>query len=136
MANGKGGQSAPGLRVLVVEDNPDAAESLALVLQAYGHDVRTAADGPVALALAQEWPPDAVLLDLGLPGMDGYEVARRLRQLPLPKRPLVVAVTVYGRAQDLFRCREADIDLHFVKPANPAELQAVLRKLQELPGDG
>ena len=136
MANGKGGQSAPGLRVLVVEDNPDAAESLALVLRAYGDDVRIAADGPAALALAQAEAPDAMLLNLGLPGMDGYEVARRLRQLPLPKRPLLVAVSGYGGAQDLIRCREAGIDLHFVKPANPAELQAVLRKLQELPGGG
>jgi CheY-like chemotaxis protein len=136
MANAKGGQSAPGLQVLVVKDNPDAAESLALVLRAYGHDVRTAADGPAALALAQAEAPDAVLLDLGLPGIDGYEVARRLRQLSLPKRPLLVAVTGYGRAQDLLRCREAGIDLHFIKPANPAELQAVLRKLQELPGGG
>jgi hypothetical protein len=75
MANGKGGQSAPGLRVLVVEDNADAAERLALVLRTYGDDVRIAADGPAALALAQAEAPDAVLLDLGLPGMDGYEVA-------------------------------------------------------------
>ena len=136
MANAKGGQSAPGLQVLVVKDNPDAAESLALVLRAYGDDVRIAADGPAALALAQAEAPDAMLLNLGLPGMDGYEVARRLRQLPLPKRPLLVAVSGYGGAQDLIRCREAGIDLHFVKPADPGELQAVLRKLQEPPGGG
>jgi DNA-binding response OmpR family regulator len=79
MANTKGGQSAPGLRVLVVEDNADMSQSTALLLQCYGHDARVAADGPTALRLAADDVPGAVLLNLGLPGMDGYEVARRLR---------------------------------------------------------
>src|SRR5205814_10397951 len=88
------------LRVLVVDDNGDAAASLALLLETWSHDVRTARDGPAALAEANVFRPDVVLLDIGLPGMDGYEVAQHLRGPTRLTKALVVAVTGYGQDED------------------------------------
>src|SRR5262249_36157533 len=110
-----------GLSILVVEDEPDSCESLARVLLMDGHRVSVAAEGPDALALAAEYPPDVVFLDIALPGMSGYEVARRLRGLT-PKRPLLVAVTGLGRDCDKRASAEAGIDLHLVKPADPEQM--------------
>jgi PAS domain S-box-containing protein len=118
---------ARGLRVLVVDDNKDAAESLAVVLQLDGHQTRTAGDGPQALAAAREFLPEAVFLDIGLPGkMDGYEVARRLRQEPGVERALLVAVTGYGTPEDVARARQARFDHHITKPADPLLVQRLL----------
>jgi two-component system CheB/CheR fusion protein len=112
--------------VLVVDDNRDAAESLALLLQAVGHEVRTCHDGPSALEAAAEFGPDTVLLDIGLPGMDGYEVARRLRALPATERALLVALTGYGQEEDQRRARAAGCDHHLIKPADLEALSALL----------
>jgi CheY-like chemotaxis protein len=116
------------LRVLVVEDNPDGAETLAAFLRLIGHAARVAPDGPAGLAMAQAEAPDAVLLDIGLPRIDGFEVARRLRSLGLPRRPLLIAVTGYGTEEDRRRGREAGIDLHLLKPADPEELAEALER--------
>jgi CheY-like chemotaxis protein len=105
-----------GLRILVVDDNEDAAEMLALVLRTRGFEVALAVDGEQALALARAHPPHVVLLDIGLPGIDGYEVARRLRAMPSSVRPVLVAVTGYGQPADRERSREAGFDHHLVKP--------------------
>jgi CheY-like chemotaxis protein len=113
-------------RVLVVDDNQDAAESLALLLQIWGHEVWTAYDGPSTLALVAEYRPDIVLLDIGLPGMSGYEVVKRLRELPGEERAVLVAVTGYGQPSDRERAREAGFDHHLVKPVEPAHLQEIL----------
>jgi PAS domain S-box-containing protein len=113
-------------RVLVVDDNGDAAESLALLLQTIGHETRVAHDGPGALKEAETFGPDVVLLDIGLPGMDGYEVARRLRRLEPARSALLVAVTGYGQDEDRRRSKEAGFDHHFVKPVDPATLADVL----------
>jgi CheY-like chemotaxis protein len=128
------GSPAPlaGVRVLLVEDNPDTAESTALALRLHGHEVRVAGDGPTALVLAAAEPPDAALVDVGLPGMDGCEVARCLRELCLPRRPLLVAVTGYGAEAIVRRCYEAGIDMYFLKPADLGRLLGVLRRLHEL----
>src|SRR3954469_13716392 len=117
-----------GLRVLVVEDLADASETLAMLLRLEGHDVWVAADGPAALRLAGECDPDVVLLDICLPGFDGWEVARRLRGQPLRKRPLLVAVTGYGRECDQQCSAEAGIDLHLVKPVDPEALLGLLQR--------
>src|SRR3989442_1103189 len=85
------------LRVLIVEDDPDAGESLAILLGLYGHEAHVARDGPAALQEAQAHSPDVVLLDIGLPGMDGRELATRLRQQAAERRTLLVAVTGYGQ---------------------------------------
>jgi signal transduction histidine kinase len=114
------------LRVLVVDDNQAQVESLAVLLGLDGHEVRTAADGPRALEEAAAFRPQAVLLDIGLPGMDGYEVARRLRQQPRPERMLLVALTGYGSAEDVGHARAAGFDHHLVKPAEPAEVRRLL----------
>jgi CheY-like chemotaxis protein len=103
-------------RILVVDDNVDAAHTLCLLLQGLGHDVRAAYDGASALRLSDAWLPQVVLLDIGLPGMDGYEVARRLRQRPAPERLLVIAVSGYGSEADRRRSREAGFDRHLTKP--------------------
>jgi two-component system CheB/CheR fusion protein len=113
-------------RVLIVDDNRDAAESMALLLQLRGHDVRTAHDGPGGLAAADAFRPEVVLLDIGLPGMDGYEVARRLRRRPAGKGTLLVAVTGYGHEDDRRRSREAGFDHHLVKPTDPAAVADLL----------
>jgi CheY-like chemotaxis protein len=113
-------------RILVVDDNGDAADSLAVLLRLMGNEVRTAPDGPAALEAARAYRPDVVLLDLGLPGMSGYEVCRRLRGGQFANGPLVVALTGYGQDEDRRRTREAGFDRHLVKPVNPDELQEVL----------
>jgi CheY-like chemotaxis protein len=112
-------------RVLVVEDNRDSATSLSVLLELMGHEVRVAYTGPEAVAMAAEWPPEVTISDIGLPGFDGFEVARRLR-CQLGKGPLLVALTGYGRDEDRRQSREAGFDHHLVKPADPAELQRML----------
>jgi PAS domain S-box-containing protein len=118
--------SLPRRRVLVVDDNVDAADSLALLLRLAGHDVRVAHDGPSALEAARAERPDAVFLDLGMPGMDGYEVARRLRQESGLDGVRLVALTGWGQDEDRRRTQEAGFDQHLVKPAGLAAVQAVL----------
>src|SRR5262245_40979048 len=100
------------LRILVVEDHPNAAASLAGFLRRAGHEVEVAADGPSAVEAARDHPPDVLLLDLGLPRMDGWQVARRVQEQPGPKKPLLVAVTGHGAEEDRRRSAEAGIDLH------------------------
>jgi CheY-like chemotaxis protein len=106
------------LRVLVVDDNLDAAEMLAEWLGAVGHGVRVAADGPSALELAAEFKPEVALLDIGLPVMDGYEVARRLRDLPGGAAMRLIALTGYGQESDHERSRRAGFEDHLVKPVD------------------
>lgn len=110
------------LDILVVDDNADAAESLAMLLEMRGHRLRTAADGPQALEACRRQPPDVVLLDIGLPGMDGYEVARRLKAMPGMSASVLIAITGYGQAEDLTRSKEAGFDHHLVKPVEPESL--------------
>jgi two-component system CheB/CheR fusion protein len=123
-AGGNGPRSSR--RILVVDDNVDAADSLAQFLGMAGHQVRTAYGGPAALEAARAYRPEAVLLDIGMPGMDGYEVARRLRQEAGLGGALVVALTGYGQEEDRRRSREATIDHHLVKPVDPEALEALL----------
>jgi CheY-like chemotaxis protein len=120
---------AGGFRVLVVDDNEDAATMIALSLRRLGHTLRVVHDGPSALAIAVEFLPDVALLDLGLPGMDGYELARRLRALPGLARVRLVAVTGYGQDRDRALTHEAGFDLHLVKPVERARFKAVLDEL-------
>jgi PAS domain S-box-containing protein len=112
------------LRVLVVDDNVDAAQMLGVLLRLLGHDVTLAHDGPSALALAASAPPELVLIDIGLPGMDGYAVAAALRQNGLAGASLV-AVTGYGRKDDISRSRQAGFDHHLVKPVDLTAIQRV-----------
>jgi signal transduction histidine kinase len=120
------GKAGRARRVLVVDDIPDVADSLRMVLGLDGHDVRIAADGRAALEVAQAWPPEVVLLDLGLPGMSGLEVARQLRSQADLESVFLVAMTGYGQEQDRQRCHEAGFDLHLVKPVDPAVLREML----------
>jgi PAS domain S-box-containing protein len=119
-------RATPRRRIVVVDDNVDAAESLALVLRLAGHDVRVAHDGPTALAAVDADPPDLVFLDIGMPVMNGYEVARRLRQRPGRESLLLVAMTGWGQEEDRRLSREAGFDHHLVKPADPEALQRLL----------
>jgi two-component system CheB/CheR fusion protein len=113
-------------RVLLVDDNTDMAESMALLLRLEGHEVRTAFDGPGALEAAKTFHPEIVLLDIGLPGLDGYEVARRLRALPELGTPLLVALTGYGQAEDRDRSQAAGFDEHLIKPVDLDRLKALM----------
>jgi CheY-like chemotaxis protein len=115
----------PGLQILVVEDNKDTADSLAMLLQVWGHAVRTAHDGWSGLKAARSFRPQVVFLDIGLPGLDGYEVARHLRQEFGPGIRLV-AMTGYGQEEDRRRALESGFDAHLVKPASPELLQHLL----------
>jgi two-component system CheB/CheR fusion protein len=117
---------SPARRILLVDDNADFVEGLERVLAAMGHDVRSALDGPGGLALAAEFRPDVVVLDIGLPGMNGYDVARRLRTSTGMENVLLVALSGYGQAEDRQRSRAAGFDHHLVKPITGAALLAVL----------
>jgi signal transduction histidine kinase len=114
-------------RLLLIDDNVDAVESLALLLSADGHQVRTAYEGASALAMAEDFHPDLVILDIGLPGMDGYEVAREIRARPQIGSPTLVALTGYGQQEDRKRARAAGFDHHFIKPADVRALQKLIR---------
>jgi two-component system, sensor histidine kinase len=115
-----------GHRVLLADDNVDFAESLALILQLTGHEVRVAQDGATALEVAAEFAPDFAFLDIGLPRLNGYELARRLRELPATRQSVLVAVTGWGQDDDKRRAREAGFDHHMVKPVEPDQILDVL----------
>jgi CheY-like chemotaxis protein len=114
------------LRILVVEDNRDAAESLTMVLQLWGHEVQVAFDGIAALDMAQRDPPDAVLSDIGLPTMDGYVLARRMRQQATLARVVLIAVSGYGRDEDKQRAIDAGFHHHLAKPPDLRVLATLL----------
>ncbi len=116
----------PALRVLIADDNVDQADGLALLLQMEGDDVRISYDGPGVLEAARSFRPQVVLLDIGMPGLDGYEVARRLRKSPEARRALLVAMTGWGQEEDLRRSREAGFDHHLTKPFEPALIEKLL----------
>ena len=124
---------AEGLRLLVVDDNRDAADTLSVLLSTLGVEHRTANDGPAALALAEAFRPQVVLLDIGMPGMDGYEVARRLRGQPIHAGVLLVALTGWGGAQDHARSRAAGFDHHLRKPADINELLRLIATVEPQP---
>jgi CheY-like chemotaxis protein len=113
-------------RVLVVDDNLDAAEGLAMLLQLKGHEVATAYDGDGALESARRFSPEVVLLDIGLPRQDGFEVARRLREEFPDRGMLLVALTGYGQERDRLRAREAGFDHHLLKPVRLELLEQLL----------
>lgn len=119
-------------RILVVDDNVDAAESLSLLLSLEGHVVRVAYDGPAVLKAADAFQPEVVLLDIGLPRMDGYEVARRLRERPEMEKVLLVALTGYGQDADRRRSQQAGFHAHLVKPADLGALRTLLAHYDEL----
>jgi len=114
-------------RVLVVDDNEDAAISLAMVLGACGYDVETSFDGKMALEAAARFEPDACVLDINMPNMDGYELARRLREQAPDHPPVLATVTASCNDTHLDRAVDAGFDLHFTKPANPQDVVDQLR---------
>lgn len=127
---------SPPLRVLVVDDCLDHTESLATLLRLWGHEAETAADGPAALtAAARDRPPDVVLLDVGLPGMDGYELARRLRQLPGLGQALMLTISGYAGDVDRERALAAGCADHLVKPVELGVLRDLVAAWKR-PGEG
>jgi two-component system CheB/CheR fusion protein len=114
-------------RVLVVEDNRDVRDMLVFLLKRDGHDVRAAGDGPAAIAETQTFVPEVVFLDIGLPGLDGYAVARQLRATPRTAEALLVALTGYGQAEDREKAFAAGFDHHLLKPAEPAKVREMVR---------
>jgi CheY-like chemotaxis protein len=116
----------PQRRVLVVDDNEDAAASLGMLLKFLGTDVQIAHDGATALANIEAFRPDVVLLDLGMPGMDGFEVARRVRERADFNNVVLIALTGWGQPEDRHRARTAGFDHHLVKPADITALQSLL----------
>jgi PAS domain S-box-containing protein len=122
---------ATGQRVLLVEDHADSAEMLAYLLRLEGHEVRTASDGPSALELAASFEPEIVLCDIGLPGMNGYEIAERLRTRSEISRTRLIALSGYGQAEDRRRSKEAGFEFHLTKPVEPEALIALLASLKE-----
>ncbi len=127
-ARPRGPERATGdrLRILVVDDNADAAEMLAMMLELAGHETRVADDGPACLVLAREFRPDVAFLDIGLPGMDGYELARRLRDEPAGSVPVLVALTGWGSEDDKRRGKEAGFAYHLTKPVEADTVTSLL----------
>jgi CheY-like chemotaxis protein/two-component sensor histidine kinase len=117
-------------RVLVAEDNPDAAEMMRVMLSFKGHDVRVAADGMQALEMVETFHPHIAFLDIGMPRMDGYEAARRIRER-LGRRVVLVALTGWGQDEDKRRSREAGFDHHLTKPPEPARLERLISECAE-----
>jgi CheY-like chemotaxis protein len=117
-----------GKRILVIEDNRDSADILRLLLECYGYQVAVAYTGPDGVKAAEQYQPDMVLCDIGLPGLDGYGVARQLRDNPATAHAVLIAVTAYGRDEDRHRSYEAGFEHHLVKPVDPDVLQRVLNR--------
>jgi CheY-like chemotaxis protein len=117
-------------RILVVDDNPDSALSLAMMLSIMGHDTRTAHDGESAVSTAESFRPDVVLLDIGLPKLNGYEVAQRIRTSSWGESMFLIAVTGWGQDEDRQRSSEVGLNVHMVKPVEPSALQKLLADLR------
>ena len=118
--------AGPVRRVLVVDDNVDAADSVAMLLKLFGHDVRCAYDGHSALTVAREYRPDVILLDIGLPGLDGYEVAKGVRSTDELRETRIVAVTGYGQEEHRNLSQTSGFDHHLIKPVDPVALQSLV----------
>src|SRR6478735_2949892 len=121
--------NGPRHRILVADDNPDSATTLSLMLEVLGNEVRVAHDGEAAVAAAEDFNPDMILLDIGMQKLNGYGACRRIREAPWGTRPMIVALTGWGQEADKHRSREAGFDRHLVKPVEPA----MLEKLHSLP---
>jgi len=117
-------------RILVADDDLDGAETLAIVLRVAGHDVQIAHDGPSTLRIAADFQPDVVFLDVGMPGMDGFETARQLRQSVELDKTVLVALTSYGREEDRARAAQAGFDHFLVKPTPPKVLTDIALQLR------
>jgi CheY-like chemotaxis protein len=115
-------------RVLIADDNRDAAESLAILLQLEGHDVTVVSDGHEAIAVFDSVRPDAALLDIGMPGLNGYEIAKHIRQSPHGRAVLLIAVTGWGQDDDKALAFECGFNHHFTKPVEPEVLTALLAR--------
>lgn len=121
--------SASSLRILVVDDDRDSTVSLSMLLQIMGHEARVAHDGPQAVDLIGEYRPDVVLLDIGLPGMNGYEVARKIRQESWGRQITLIALTGWGQEEDRRQSEEAGFDYHLVKPVEAPALSQLLASI-------
>ena len=124
-------KAATGCRVLVVDDNVDAAQSLAMLLELTGHEVRLAYDGPSAVEAVMQYQPDVVLLDIGLPGLDGFEVAQQIRRQAALGNVVLVALTGYGQDADRRLAKDAGFDYHLVKPASFSQIEEILQSVSE-----
>jgi CheY-like chemotaxis protein len=122
----------PGRRILVVDDYQDAAETLCRLLKMHGHEVRAARNGSEAIAAALAQRPEFVLLDLALPGMDGYQLAARLRREASCRQAVIIAVTGYGRPEDREQSRAAGINYHLLKPVDLTTLLSVLSQSERV----
>jgi CheY-like chemotaxis protein/anti-sigma regulatory factor (Ser/Thr protein kinase) len=129
-SDGQGTARAEKRRILVVDDNENAAKVLGMLLTALGNDVRTAFDGFTAIELAESFLPEIILLDIGMPKLNGYETARRIREQPWGKSIVLAALTGWGQEEDKRRTRESGFDHHFVKPVEPAILQKLLAEYE------
>ena len=121
--------TSEGARIMLIEDHPDAAESLALLLELLGHRVRVFSEGAAALASASADPPDVMVVDIGLPGIDGYEIARRVRRDPHLRHAVLIALTGYGTEDDRRESKAAGFDHHLVKPVEPRALEDLVARL-------
>lgn len=122
-------QNPPALRVLVVDDNQDAADTLALLLEPLGYEVHVAYGGLGALRAVRSFDPDAVILDIGLPDLDGYAVARQIRQMPTQHRVELIALSGWCREEDRLRSAHSGIDSYFAKPADPLQILRALARV-------
>jgi PAS domain S-box-containing protein len=132
-STGKAQPTGPSLRVLVVDDNVDTVTTISMLVQESGHKVRTAYDGTSVIEAALDYRPNVVLLDIGLPGLNGLEVAKRLRQQPTLKNIVLVAMTGYGQESDRKRSRDAGFDHHLVKPGDFGKVLQILATVSESP---
>jgi two-component system, OmpR family, response regulator len=124
--DGAPGESTQPRRVLLVDDSVDAAEAMSMLLETLGHEVRVVHDGPSALAIVDDFAPEVVILDIGLPGMSGFDVARELRMRAVTKTALLIALTGYGADSDKQEARDAGFDHHLVKPVSFTAIETVI----------
>jgi CheY-like chemotaxis protein len=127
----RGGRRRITRRVLIVDDNEDAATSMAMLVEALGGRAATARDALTGLAKLQEFEPDVVFLDIGLPGIDGYEACRRIRAARSDRRVTIVALTGWGHAQDKQRALDVGFDAHLTKPVDPSVVEELLSSATE-----
>lgn len=118
------------MRILVADDNHDVAQSMAMLLELFGHEVHVAHDGLDAVDAAERWRPELVFMDVGMPRLSGYEATRRIRAQPGGDRIVIAALTGWGQERDRRESREAGCDLHLVKPVDPSDLEQLLESVK------